>query len=106
MKPKQLFTILLLMACLLTQATNNNTVPATTNVTNSPVVSQQKTIQDLQVENQTLRLEIENLKKEMDLYRDDVRSEVSNINDKAAQLHGEMGRWATLLSIIIGASSQ
>lgn len=103
MKPKQLFTILLLMACLLTQATNNNTVPATTNVTNSPVVSQQKTIQDLQVENQTLRLEIENLKKEMDLYRDDVRSEVSNINDKAAQLHGEMGRWATLLSIIIGA---
>lgn len=88
------------MACLFEQPINNYAVqPATNGPTTS--FSQQKTIQDLQVDNQTLRLEIENLKKEVDLYRDDVRNEVSNINDKTTQLHDDMDHWLTYLALLL-----
>lgn len=55
-----------------------------------------ETVSQLQAEKQTMQKQLENLEKEVDLYREDVRAKEAAINE-------DQGHWLTLLSIVIGA---
>ncbi len=61
---------------------------------NATLEKQEKMIQQLQTENQTLKENLADLEKDMDIYREDVRSTASN-------LHDDMSHWLVILSIIM-----
>ena len=56
----------------------------------------EETVLQLHAENQAMEKQLKNLEKEMEYYRGDVRTKVTELNE--AQSH-----WLTLLSIVIGA---
>lgn len=63
---------------------------------NATLEKQEKMIQQLQTENQTLKDDLSQLEKEVGIYRNEVMATRSDLN-------GDMSNWLTTLSIIMGA---
>ena len=100
MKFKQILAALPLLLALNAggQTANNvsNQKPSQITVTQVPVtMSQDETIVQLQVENRDLQKQLKELKEEVDLYRGDVRAEISKIESS-------LNTWMTVFGILIG----
>ena len=99
MKPRYTIAVLMLLVCLSIFGQQPKTVPmqGQPQKTSTQVSSnQQELISQLQAENEAMQKQLENMDKEIELYRGDVRAKEVAINDN-------QGHWLTLLSIVIGA---
>ena len=95
---KKFVTILLLLFCLNMSGQKKEIVPSQNGLVqkDQPVItSQQETILLLKDENEAMEKRLQELEQEIELYRGDVRTAVSEVHD-------DMSHWLTMLSIIIG----
>ena len=99
MKPRYTLAVLMFFVCLCVYGQQPKTVsiqeqPQKTSTQVS--TNQQESIKKLQAENEAMKVQLDRMEKEIELYREDVRAKEVSINDNH-------GHWLTLLSIIIGA---
>lgn len=96
MRYKYIGVIMLLLIGLSLYGQQQKTVSMTAQPQKTEVQVLEETVSQLQLENQTMQKQLENLEKEVGIYREDVRAKEAAINE-------DQGHWLTLLSIVIGA---
>ena len=85
-----------MLFCLSVFGQQQKTVPMKAQLQKTEVQVLEETVSQLQAENQAMQKQLENLEKEVGLYREDVRVKEAAINE-------DQSHWLTLLSIVIGA---
>ena len=104
MKHKQILLIILMFICCfngLGQAKDKalqNKTEVTIQQLQTDVTNTQDHIQQLQKDNQELQKLLQSMEKEIDLYREDVRSAISEMNSN-------MGHWLEMLTIVMALIS-
>jgi tetratricopeptide (TPR) repeat protein len=97
MKLKYTLAILMLFACLSIfgqQLKNVSMQGATQHATVQTATNQQESIKQLQTENEVLKTQLEKMEKEIELYRGDVRTKMS-------ELETEQSRWTAWIGLIV-----
>lgn len=97
MKPKYTLAFLMLFACLSIfgqQLKNVSMQGATQHATVQTATNQQESIKQLQTENESMKAQLEKMEKEIELYRGDVRTKVS-------ELEAEQSRWTAWIGLIV-----
>ena len=97
MKPKYTLAFLMLFACLSIfgqQLKNVSMHGAIQHATVQTATNQQESIKQLQAENEVLKTQLEKMEKEIELYRGDVRTKMS-------ELETEQSRWTAWIGLIV-----
>lgn len=98
MKPRHTLAVLMLFACLCIFGQQSKTIPMQgqpQKTSTQVATNQQELILQLQAENEAMQKQLEKMEKEIELYRGDVRTKIS-------ELDYAQDRWLTMLTIIMG----
>lgn len=97
MRQRHIFAVLMLMVCLniFGQTSKNVSISKQPQQTSSQASSnQQESILQLQAENEAMKKQLEKMEKEIELYRGDVRTKMS-------ELEAEQSRWTAWMCLIV-----
>ncbi len=98
MKARNITTLLMLLACLNILGQTIQSLPVqerSLTTANTITNDYQQTLKQLQIENETLKKQLDQMEKEIELYREDVRAKVVEMDEKA-------GRWINSMDLFVG----